>query len=245
MENKIKLVRRRGFTLLPNQLLRDKSLSLTAKGLFAVMASYPEDWEYSVRGLAADVGCGRDMIRSALQNLEKSGYLLREQVHTESGKFAGNLYVLYDEKISPLPGFPAPGNPLPENPTQQNKDITKERITNPPISPQGGRGRRKAHKDAPDWQPDRFAGFWGFYPPKGRKDKQAAIRAWDKLRPDDALIAAIGRALRMLKSSEDWQRGVGIPYAATFLNGERWHDADSLPEVHASSGSEEVYGWQD
>lgn len=244
MENKIKLVRRRSFTVLPNQLLRDKSLSLTAKGLFAMMASYPDDWEYSVRGLAADIGCGRDKVRSALQNLEDSGYLLREQVHTESGKFAGNLYVLYDEKISPLPGFPAPGNPLPENPTQQNKDITKERITNPPISPQGGKGRRKAHKDAPDWKPDRFAGFWGFYPPKGRKDKQAAIRAWDKLRPDDALIAAIGRALRMLKASEDWQRGVGIPYAATFLNGERWHDADSLPEVHASSGGEEVYGWQ-
>lgn len=245
MENKIKLVRRRGFTLLPNQLLRDKSLSLTARGLFAVMASYPEDWEYSVRGLAADVGCGRDKVRSALQNLEDSGYLLREQVHTESGKFAGNLYVLYDEKISPLPGFPAPENPLPENPTQTKERLTKERLNNPPISPQGGRGRRKAHKDAPDWKPDRFAGFWGFYPPKGRKDKQAAIRAWDKLRPDDALIAAIGRALRMLKASEDWQRGVGIPYAATFLNGERWHDADSLPEVHASSGSEEVYGWQD
>lgn len=242
MENKIKLVRRRSFTVLPNQLLRDKSLSLTAKGLFAMMASYPEDWEYSVRGLAADVGCGRDMIRSALQNLEKSGYLLREQAHTKSGKFAGNLFVLYDEKISPLPGFPAPENPLPENPTQQNKDITKERITNPPISPQGG---RRAHKDAPDWMPDRFAGFWAYYPPKGRKSKQSAIRAWDKLRPDDALIAAIGRALRMLKASEDWQRGVGIPYAATFLNGERWHDADSLPEVHASSGSEEVYGWQD
>lgn len=241
MENKIKLVRRRGFTVLPNQLLRDRSLTLAAKGLFAMMASYPEDWEYSVRGLAADVGCGRDMIRSALQNLEKSGYLLREQVHTKSGKFAGNMFVLYDEKISPLPGFPAPENPLPENPTQQNKEITKERITNPPISPQGG---RRVHKDAPDWEPDRFAGFWAFYPPKGRKDKQAAIRAWDKLRPDDALIAAIGRALRMLKASEDWQRGVGIPYAATFLNGERWHDADSLPEVHTASGGEEVYGWQ-
>ena len=93
--------------------------------------------------------------------------------------------------------------------------------------------------------PDRFAGFWAYYPPKGRKSKQSAIRAWDKLRPDDDLIAAIGRALRMLKASEDWQRDVGIPYAATFLNGERWHDADSLPEVHASSGSEEVYGWQD
>ena len=241
MESKIKLVRRTGFTVLPNQLLRDPTLTLQAKGLFALMMSYPDDWEYSVRGLAADIGCGRDKVRSALQNLEDSGYLLREQIHTESGKFAGNLYVLYDEKISPLPGFPAPENPVPENPTQTKERLTKERLNNPPKPPKGG---RRVHKDAPDWKPDRFAGFWGFYPPKGRKDKQTAIQAWDKLRPDDALIAAIGRALRMLKASEDWQRGVGIPYAATFLNGERWHDADSLPEVHASSGSEEVYGWQ-
>ena len=245
MENKIKLVRRRGFTLLPNQLLRDKSLSLTARGLFAVMASYPEDWEYSVRGLAADVGCGRDMIRSALQNLEKSGYLLREQAHAKSGKFAGNLFILYDEKISPLPGFPAPGNPLPENPTQQNKDITKERITNPPISPQWGRGRRKAHKDAPDWKPDRFAGFWSYYPQDGRKSKQDAIKAWDQLRPDDALIATIGRALKRLKASEAWGPGRRIPYAATFLRGERWHDADELPEPHGDGSGQEVYGWQD
>lgn len=134
MESKIKLVRRRGFTLLPNQVLRDPALKLTTKGLYAVMLSYPDDWEFSVRGLAADVGCGRDMIRSALQNLEKSGYLLREQVHTKSGKFAGNLFILYDEKTSPLPTFPAPENTLPENPTQ-----SKERINiNTPLTPPRG-----------------------------------------------------------------------------------------------------------
>lgn len=86
------------------------------------MMSYPDDWEYSVRGLAADIGCGRDKVRSALQNLEDSGYLLREQVHTESGKFAGNLFVLYDEKISPLPGFPAPENRCRKTRHKQKKD---------------------------------------------------------------------------------------------------------------------------
>lgn len=135
MESKIKLVRRRGFTLLPNQVLRDPALKLTTKGLYAVMLSYPDDWEFSVRGLAADVGCGRDMIRSALQNLEKSGYLLREQVHTKSGKFAGNMFVLYDEKISPLPGFPAPEKSFPENPTQSKERIN---INTPPKPPKGG-----------------------------------------------------------------------------------------------------------
>lgn len=244
MESKIKLVRRRGFTVLPNQVLRDPGLKLTTKGLYAVMLSYPDEWEFSVRGLAADVGCGRDKIRKALENLEDCGYLLREQLHGKSGKFAGNMYILYDEKTSPLPTFPAPENTLPENPTQSKERITKERITNPPISPQGGRGRRSAHKDAPDWQPDRFAGFWAYYPQDGRKSKQDAIKAWDQLRPDDALIATIGRALRRLKASEAWGPGRRIPYAATFLRGERWHDADELPEPHGDGSGQEVFGWQ-
>lgn len=85
----------------------------------------------------------------------------------------------------------------------------------------------------------------GLLPAQGAQGQAGGHPGLGQAPADDALIAAIGRALRMLKASEDWQRGVGIPYAATFLNGERWHDADSLPEVHASSGNEEVYGWQD
>lgn len=114
--------------MLPNQVLRDPTLTLQAKGLFALMMSYPDDWEYSVRGLAADIGCGRDKVRSALQNLEDSGYLLREQVHTESGKFAGNLFVLYDEKISPLRGFSGAGKPVAGKP-DTNKRKTNKRKT--------------------------------------------------------------------------------------------------------------------
>lgn len=52
-----------------------------------------------------------------------------------------------------------------------------------------------------------------------------AVRAWDKLKPDDALIETIGRALQVLKASPAWRDGVGIPYASTFLNGCRWEDA--------------------
>lgn len=52
-----------------------------------------------------------------------------------------------------------------------------------------------------------------------------AVRAWDKLKPDDALIETIGRALQTLKASPAWRDGVGIPYASTFLNGRRWEDA--------------------
>ena len=99
---------------------------------------------------------------------------------------------------------------------------------NTPLTPQGGKRGKGAAKDAPEWKPDRFAGFWDFYPSKGKKNKQGAIRAWDRLKPSDDLIREIGQALIKLKATDEWQRGVAIPYAATFLNNSRWRDADSL-----------------
>lgn len=140
MESKIKMVRKGGYTVLPNQILRDDSLTLQAKGLFCMMASFPEGWDFTIKGLATVAGCGREKISAALRNLEESGYLLREQGHSETGQFSANLFVLYDEKISPLTGFPATGKPstgkpLTENPTQINKERIKERKNKPPIAP--------------------------------------------------------------------------------------------------------------
>lgn len=241
MEQKIKIVRKSGFTHIPNPPLRDQALTLQSKGLFCMMLSLPEGWDFTVGGLATVCGCGRDKIRACLRNLEAAGYLLREQGHGSDGQFAGNVYVLYDEKCAPLPDFPSTGkpsteNPLTENPTEYKKDIIQER-ENTPLTPQGGRRAKHAHKDAPEWKPERFAGFWEFYPGKGKRNKQGAIRAWDKLKPSDALINEIGRALVKLKASEEWCKGVGIPYAATFLNQERWHDADGLSaEVSGADG---------
>ena len=140
MESKIKMIRRGGYTVLPNQILRDETLTLQAKGLFCMMASFPENWDFTVKGLATVAGCGREKISAALKNLEDAGYLLREQGHSETGQFAANLFILYDEKIAPLPGFPSTGKPstgkpLTENPAQINKDRIKERRTKPPIVP--------------------------------------------------------------------------------------------------------------
>ena len=98
--------------------------------------------------------------------------------------------------------------------------------------------RRKEPRAAPDWKPDRFDGFWKFYPQQGRKNKQGAMDAWDKLRPDDELIGRIARALVKLKATEKWQRGVGIPYVATFLRNARWTDADELDGPDSARG-----GW--
>ena len=102
----------------------------------------------------------------------------------------------------------------------------------PPIIPPQGEGapkrkRRGGAKKAPDWEPERFAGFWALYP-RGEK-KQAAIQAWDSLRPSGEVIDTMARALKRQVASEEWQRGVGIPYASTYLNQRRWEDEIKAP----------------
>jgi len=69
-----------------------------------------------------------------------------------------------------------------------------------------------------------FAEFWAAYPKK--KSKEDAIRAWDKRRPDAALLAVMLRALERQKQSPDWQKESGryIPFPATWLNQARWTD---------------------
>lgn len=127
------------------------------------------------------------------------------------------------------------------------------KVTNTPIPPKGERVSKRVHKDVPDWKPDRFAGFWDFYPRKGKRNKQGAIRAWDRLKPSDQLIGEIGRALVKLKATDEWKGGKCIPYAATFLNQERWHDADYLGDGDGQSAtdggaphySRSDFGWQE
>lgn len=125
-----KVVRHSGYTVMSNYHLRDKRLSLKAKGLLSVILSLPDDWDYTISGLAVICDCGRDMIRAAITELEKAGYITRSQIN-EAGKFGGNQYVIRETPVEqtaePLPGFPATENPptenpLPENPTQIIKD---------------------------------------------------------------------------------------------------------------------------
>lgn len=262
-ETTIRVERQGGYTVLQNHILRS-SLSLKAKGLLCVILSLPEDWDYSVGGLATICGTGRDAIRSGLQELEQAGYLTREQAHGQGGKFGGNVYVIHDTPQAPAPllenpateaplsGNPSTENPLPENPTEQNKDLqTNDRIYPPIVPPQGEarRPRRRQAKETADWKPERFEAFWTCYRTHCRGEaRQAAIRAWDNLRPTDELIETMANALVRQLESAEWQRGIGIPYASTWLNGRRWEDTPKAPGGPAPTppgdGEKQVFGWQ-
>lgn len=237
MESKIKMIRRGGYTVLPNQILRDETLTLQAKGLFCMMASFPENWDFTVKGLATVAGCGREKISAALKNLEDAGYLLREQGHSETGQFAANFFVLYDEKIAPLPGFPSTGKPstgkpLTENPAQINKDRIKERRNKPPIVPREVLNRVKEYAGEDQ---ELLNGIMGLLENRTAIKKPVrTLRALDGILRDLDKHSGGSRAtaLQMLDKATKSNWLTVYPLKA-----------DELPPAVGGQGKEE-YGWQ-
>ena len=126
--------RNKGYTVMSNYHLRDKSLSLKAKGLLSQILSLPEDWDYTLSGLCYINRESKDAIRSAVNELERAGYIERHQTTDEGGKFSSNEYIIHEQPVSLPPSLdkpssenPTTGKPTSENPTQLNKDrVTKD-----------------------------------------------------------------------------------------------------------------------
>jgi len=69
-----------------------------------------------------------------------------------------------------------------------------------------------------------FDKFWEVYPRKVAKEP--ALKAWNKLRPDEALLETMLLAIQKAKNTHEWQKDEGqyIPHPATWLNQRRWED---------------------
>lgn len=105
----------RDYTVMSNHHLRDMSLSLKAKGLLSLMLSLPEDWDYTMKGLAHICKDGIDSISGGIRELEIHGYLIRERIRNENGQLGSIEYTILEKpKSSP----PIQGEPIRENPMQ-------------------------------------------------------------------------------------------------------------------------------
>ena len=130
----------KGYTVMSNHHLRNKELTLKAKGLLSQMLSLPENWDYTLAGLSHINKESIDAIRTAVLELEKAGYIKRSQGRDKKGKMTAITYTIYEQPISPVldqpvlenptsdkPTLEKPktDNPTSENPMQLNKDIQK------------------------------------------------------------------------------------------------------------------------
>ena len=128
--------RNTGYTVMSNHHLRNKELTLKAKGLLSQMLSLPEDWDYTLAGLSHINREKIDAIREAVKELEKAGYIVRSRERDEKGRLRGADYVIYEQPQPPTSDLPTLENPTLdnptlekptlENPTQLNKDISSK-----------------------------------------------------------------------------------------------------------------------
>ena len=155
------------YTIMSNHHLRNKALSLKAKGLLSLMLSLPEDWDYTTRGLASICKEGVDGIRATVRELENAGYIIRRRVRDQSGQVRSMEYTVFEQPQKPEPENPvqakperekpvqakpaqekpAQENPVQENPAQLNtKEINKEETNNVsnPIRATGQRAEYRA-----------------------------------------------------------------------------------------------------
>ena len=156
--------RTNNYTVMSNYHLRDKTLSLKAKGLLSLMLSLPETWDYTLSGLARISLEGKDAIRAAVVELEKAGYIKRSRMRNEKGHLQGTEYIIREQPVfsaQPALEEPASGNPTLEDTTQIN--IENNQKTNlsskesfpfpssppaPTVGPKEAKGKRRERKNA-------------------------------------------------------------------------------------------------
>lgn len=255
-------VRRSYWAQLPSEVRYSEELSSTAKLLYAELSALiGEDgycWATNTY-FAGVLGVSERTISRMISQMEASGFIRCEMATTDNGSerriYAGAFFPGkggLDKNVYTPPGGL---DKIVEGGLDKNVHPNSSRLyirdnTNPPIvPPEGGNARAGSKKggrtvSTPTWEPECFERFWKAYPNgAGRK---AAVRAWDKLKPDDELLKLMSQTLEKDMCSEQWRRGI-IPHASTWLNSEPWNDDYSkIPGAHCQrshGGGERTQEW--
>ena len=159
----------RDYTVMSNYHLRDRSLSLKAKGLLSLMLSLPEDWDYTMKGLARICKDGIDSISGGIRELEAHGYLVRARVRNENGQLGSIEYTILERpkepaqtpapirekpirenpiQVKPMLDVPIQENPAQLNTKEQNKELSITQGSSPiPSSPPTPREKGRIGQD--------------------------------------------------------------------------------------------------
>lgn len=156
-----RVAKTKDYTVMSNYHLKDRRLSLKAKGLLTVMLSLPDSWNYTLHGLTAINQEGVDAIREAVRELEQAGYIVRTRARNAQGQLKGTVYTIYEQPqqpesqlqaateqtpSEPVPATPALETPALENPTQASPALAYPTQSNTYLSKkQSEKERKKEH----------------------------------------------------------------------------------------------------
>lgn len=135
------------YTVMSNHHLRNADLSLKSKGLLSLILSLPDDWNYTTRGLASICKEGTDSIGSALKELERAGYIVRNRLRDSKGKIVDVEYVIYELPHRPDTAAPNEGEPDTAYPYTENPDMDNPGLEKPSQLNKEGSSNQKPKKD--------------------------------------------------------------------------------------------------
>ena len=243
------------WAVIPASVRYDQDLPPNAKLLYGEVTALSDKrgYCYAQNGYFSELfSLSERSITRLFAVLVDRGYLRVDVIRDESTQevLERRIYPIYDHGISEPPPDIFVGTPPDIAPQDMGGDYTPpdknvgENNTSieyiPPIVPQGGQPKKKRNpKSVPTWKPERFEAFWKFYP--RHEDRVSAVREWDRLKPEDALIDTIARALKRQVQNKDW----AVPYACRYLRNQRW--LDELPKDGSSSPARpkarQLTGW--
>lgn len=96
-------IKNNNYTVMCNHHLQNEHLSLKAMGLMSKLLSLPDDWNYSVRGIAAICKDGYESVRTAFLELEKEGYIVRRRIRDQQGHIIRTEYYILETPDTVIP----------------------------------------------------------------------------------------------------------------------------------------------
>ena len=138
------------YTMVSQNIMRDRNLSLTERGMLLTLLSLPDSWQLTIKGLCQILPDGKDKVSKTLNSLIDKGYITREQSRDCGGKFDSTVLEVHETPVTStqptdptdpserskkvIKEFPikADTSPCPENPDAVNRDAEKPQPENPP-----------------------------------------------------------------------------------------------------------------
>ena len=208
---RIRRVKNRNYTVICNEVFKEKELSLKAKGLYALVMSLPDDWDFSLKGICELNKENYTAVNNAIKELIDAGYCQRCRVY-DNGKISGFEYYFFEEKEQ---------SPRLDFLNMENLNDNKYTISNNPNSNTKGI-KKSISNDIQKVEEETglsFNDFYKLYPLK--KSKQQAEKSWNRLSKADRQ-AAIDKLQAYIADCIQEKRSFKHP--STYLNQRTWED---------------------
>lgn len=228
------------YTVMSNYHLKDRQLSLKAKGLLSLILSLPDDWNYTIGGLVAICLEKESAVKSALSELKDGGYLEINKIapNKENGGRYEYIYNIYEQprekqkkefqevEKQPLEIQQIENNPLYKRTNKSNTNKSNTNKSNKDNN-SGNVSCDDTTDDTPYAKPnieEEFETLWKLYPRK--LGKTNALKAYTKARKKADIFDLVKTGIENYKNQikREKIKTEFIKHGSTWFNNECWND---------------------